>query len=145
MKIIIGSDHAAFEAKKTLTVFLRELGHEVIDAGTNGTASCDYPDYAQKVAAAVAGGACERGVLLCGTGIGMSITANKVKGIRAGLCHDILTARLSRRHNNANVLCMGARIMGEETIKETAREFLATPFEGGRHARRVAKIAAMEG
>jgi ribose 5-phosphate isomerase B len=145
MRIIIGCDHAAFPAKEELAAFTRELGHEVIDKGTHSTDSCDYGDYAHAVADTVARGAGDFGILVCGTGIGMSLVANRVKGIRAALCHNILTARLSRSHNNANVLCMGARVLGGDLMKEMVREFLNTEFEGGRHARRIGKINELEG
>lgn len=140
MKIIIGADHAAFEAKRKVCEILAADGHAVTDAGTESAESCDYPDFAFKVANSVAEGAHERGILICGSGIGMSITANKVKGVRAALCHTILMARMSRLHNDANVLCMGARMIGEEMMIAAAREFLATDFEGGRHTRRLSKI-----
>jgi ribose 5-phosphate isomerase B len=140
MKIIIGADHAAFEAKRKVCEVLAGDGHAVTDAGTFSEESCDYPDFALAVARSVAEGAHERGILICGTGIGMSIAANKVKGVRAALCHNILTARMSRQHNDANVLCLGARVIGEELMIAAAREFLETEFEGGRHARRLSKI-----
>jgi ribose 5-phosphate isomerase B len=144
MKLIIGSDHAAFASKKNISEFIRELGHDVVDAGTDSTDSCDYADFAAKVTAAVTAGEADSGILLCGTGIGMSIAANRVRGIRACVCHNILTARLSRLHNDANVLCLGARMLGPDLIKEIVVEFLNTPFEGGRHSQRLAKIEKPE-
>ncbi len=140
MKIALGADHAGVEAKRRLADLLRREGHEVADLGTQGEASVDYPDFAQAVARAVAGGSAPRGILVCGTGIGMSIAANKVPGVRAAKCNDPLEARLARAHNDANVLCLGARVTDLSVMEEMVREFLATPFEGGRHARRVAKM-----
>ncbi len=140
MKIIIGSDHAAFDAKNALIAVVRELGHDVTDAGPETAESCDYPDFAAAVCAGVNDGTHECGLLLCGTGIGMSIAANKIRGIRAALCRTILDARFARAHNNANVLCLGARMVGDELMKEMTREFLQTGFDGGRHSRRLSKI-----
>lgn len=140
MKIALGADHAGVEAKRRLADLLRREGHEVADLGTQGEDSVDYPDFAQAVARAVAGGSAPRGILVCGTGIGMSIAANKVPGVRAAKCNDPLEARLARAHNDANVLCLGARVTDLSVMEEMVREFLATPFEGGRHARRVAKM-----
>ena len=140
MKLCIGADHAAFEAKERLAALLRRLGHEVTDAGTHSAESCDYPVFAGEVARAVAGGGCEFGILLCGTGIGMSIAANKVRGVRAALCHSVETASMSRRHNDANVLCMGARVLDPDLMEKILEEFLGTGFEGGRHARRLSLI-----
>ncbi|MEE9305793.1 MAG: ribose 5-phosphate isomerase B [bacterium] len=141
--IAIGSDHAGFELKEHLKRFLEAQGHPLEDCGTVDTQPVDYPDVAWKVAEAVAGGRCQVGILVCGTGLGMSITANKVPGIRAALCHDSYTARLAREHNDANVLAIGGRITGTGLAEEIATIFLTTPFAGERHARRVAKI--MEG
>ena len=140
MKIAVGSDHAGFASKEQLKAALARAGHEVCDCGTQGEASVDYPDYAKLVARAVAEGRAERGVLVCGTGIGMSITANKVDGIRAAKCNDPYEARMARAHNDANVVCVGARVLDASVLDEVVREFLATPFEGGRHAGRVAKM-----
>jgi len=140
MKIVIGCDHAGYAAKHELIPLLKELGHEVVDVGTDGEESCDYADFARKTVQAVRDGACERGILLCGTGIGMSIAANRATGIHAALCHNILTVRFSRQHNDADILCMGARILGIELMKAMVQEFLDTAFAGGRHARRLAKI-----
>lgn len=144
MKIAIGSDHRGFEAKERIKALLHELGAEIVDHGTNSKDACDYPDLALAVAKQVASGEADRGILLCGSGVGMSITANKVRGIRAALCHDDLTVQLSRRHNDANVLCMPADLVGDALMKSMVRTWLETDFEGGRHARRVAKIVAFE-
>lgn len=140
MKVAIGADHAGFAAKEELKTVLKALGHEPMDQGTTSELSTDYPDYAALVAAAVVSGACERGVLLCGTGIGMSIAANRVPGIRAALICSEPSAELSRRHNDANVFCAGARTTPVSRIAEMLRIWLATPFEGGRHVRRVEKL-----
>ncbi|RIK92797.1 MAG: ribose 5-phosphate isomerase B [Proteobacteria bacterium] len=140
--IAIASDHGGFELKSLLIEEIRALGHQVLDLGCHGPESVDYPDYAAALAAALADGRADRGVILCGTGIGISIAANRHPHVRAALCHNGLTARLARQHNDANVLALGGRILGPELAKDCLREFLATPFEGGRHARRVAKLAA---
>lgn len=145
MKIVIGSDHAGFEAKRRLIKALQSLGHSVVDVGTEGTESVDYPDFASQVAMQVADGDAQRGVLVCGTGIGMSMAANKVKGVRAAVVTDEFTAEMSRKHNDANVLCMGARVLAPERMETLARIFLATSFEGGRHQGRVDKIRKLEG
>lgn len=144
MKIALGADHAGVQAKQRLVELLRRAGHEVADLGTQGEASVDYPDYARAVAREVAAGRAERGILVCGTGIGMSIAANKVAGVRAAKCSDPQEARLARAHNDANVLCLGARVTDASVLDEMVREFLATPFEGGRHARRVGKLSGGE-
>lgn len=144
MKISIGADHAGFALKEHLKRKIAQLGHEVTDRGTTGLESTDYPDYALPVAHDVAEGRAERGVLVCSTGIGMSITANKVPGIRAGLVGNEDAARLTRQHNDANVLVLGARYTSEAEAGRLAEIFLTTEFEGGRHARRVGKIAAAE-
>ncbi|PJB82865.1 MAG: ribose 5-phosphate isomerase B [Acidobacteria bacterium CG_4_9_14_3_um_filter_49_7] len=144
MKIAIGSDHGGFQLKETVKAYLNENGYDVEDLGCFSSESVDYPDFALKVAEKVASGEFEKGILMCGTGIGISISANKVKGIRAALCHDHLTASLAARHNNANILCMGGRTTGPETAKDIVDAWLNTPFEGGRHSRRLAKIAEME-
>ena len=138
------SDHAAFAAKAALVTHLRAAGHEVLDLGTDGPASVDYPDFGAKGGKAVAAGLGERGLFLCGSGIGISISANKVPGIRAALVYDEWSARMSRRHNDANVACFGGRVHADARIAEMADVFLATPFDGGRHAARVAKIAALD-
>jgi ribose 5-phosphate isomerase B len=144
MKIAIGSDHRGFEAKTRIISVLHQLGHEVLDAGPNGRDSVDYPDFAFEVARAVGEGRADRGILICGTGIGMCIAANKVRNVRAAPCHDSITAEMSRRHNDANVLCFSADLLGEELIDRMVRIWLETPFEGGRHARRVEKIMRFE-
>ena len=145
MKIAIGSDHRGFEVKRRLVPFLQNLGHEVLDVGPSSTESVDYPDYAFQVGQAVSQGQVERGILVCGTGIGMCIAANKVPGVRAAPCHDSITAEMSRAHNNANVLCLSADLLGEELIERMIRIWLDTNFAGGRHARRVDKIGRFEG
>jgi ribose 5-phosphate isomerase B len=144
MKIAIGSDHRGFEAKTRIVSILNQLGHEVLDAGPQVRECVDYPDFAFEVAGAVSVGRADRGMLICGTGIGMCIAANKVRGVRAAPCHDCITAEMSRRHNDANVLCLSADLLGEELIDRMVRTWLETPFEGGRHARRVEKIARFE-
>jgi ribose 5-phosphate isomerase B len=135
MKIVIGSDHRGVDAKRRLVASLHGLGHDVVDLGTSGSESCDYPDFAYQVAIRVSRGEADRGILICGTSIGMCIAANKVRGVRA---------EMSRRHNDANVLCLSADLLGEELMERMARIFLETPFEGGRHARRVEKIKQIE-
>ena len=142
--IIIGADHGGFHLKETIKEFLKENNYEFKDLGTNGEDSVDYPDYAFAVASAVAKGEGERGILVCGTGIGMSITANKVEGIRAALCHDTFSARMARAHNNAQILCLGQRVVGEGLALEIVKAWLESEFEGGRHCRRVDKITAGE-
>ena len=144
MKIAIGSDHAAFAEKAAVREHLAAAGHEVRDLGTDSDASCDYPDFAYRVARQVADGEAERGILICGTGIGMSMTANKVDGIRAAVCESEQTVEMTRRHNDANVLCLGARVLPPEKLTALVDLFLATAYEGGRHARRVGKIALVE-
>ncbi len=144
MTIAIGSDHAGFPLKQVVKSWLEEHGYEVDDLGTYDTKSVDYPDYAAAVAHAVAEGKADRGILICGTGIGMSMSANKVPGIRAALCTDVYTARMSRRHNDANVLCMGARVIGPGVAESIVEAWLSEEFEGGRHARRVGKINALD-
>lgn len=144
MKVAIGADHAGFAVKEELKELVRALGHAVLDKGTSSDASTDYPDYAADVARAVAKGEAERGVLICGTGVGMCIAANKVPGVRAALVHDERTAELSRQHNDANVFCAGARVLPPPQIAEILKVWLATPFEGGRHQRRIDKISALD-
>jgi ribose 5-phosphate isomerase B len=144
MKIAIGSDHRGYEVKRRVVALLEQLGHEVLDVGTGGKDSVDYPDYAFQVAEAVRSGRVERGILVCGSGIGMCIAANKVAGVRAAPCHDSITAEMSRRHNDANVLCLSADLLGEELIDRMVRIWLQTDFDGGRHARRVEKIVRYE-
>ena len=142
--IAIGSDHGGFELKEKLMEHLSERGLEYKDFGTYSSASCDYPVYAKAVARAVASGECDRGILICGTGVGISISANKIKGIRAALCGDWYSAKYTRLHNDANVLCMGGRVIGAGLAAEIVDVFLDTEFEGGRHARRVEKIMKLE-
>ncbi len=144
MKIAIGSDHRGFEVKRRIVALLRQLGHEVLDVGPASKDSVDYPDFAFRVAEAVGHGEAPRGILICGTGIGMCIAANKVPGVRAAPCHDSITAEMSRRHNDANVLCLSADLLGEELIDRMVKIWLETDFEGGRHARRVDKIVHFE-
>ena len=144
MKVALSSDHRGFAAKENLKSYLTTSGHEVTDFGCDSPTSCDYPDMGFAGARAVAAGAADFGILFCGTGIGMSISANKVRGIRAALCHDELTAELSRRHNDANVLCLPADLIGEELIRRVVDVWLRTEYEGGRHARRIQKISEFE-
>lgn len=138
--LALGADHGGVALKNRLAAALVEAGHEVQDYGTDGTASVDYPDFAQAVCTAVEEKRADLGVLVCGTGIGMSIAANRHSGIRCGLVHDVTTARLTRAHNDANVLALGARIIGEEVALDILRVFINTDFEGGRHERRLAKL-----
>lgn len=140
MKIIIGNDHAGVEFKQTILKHLESQGHEVVNVGTDTLDSVDYPDIAKEVAKKVLEEEGNFGVIICGTGIGISIAANKVEGIRAALCHNEFTARLSRLHNNANIVSLGARVIGDELGKAIVDAFINTEFEGGRHARRVGKI-----
>ncbi len=144
MKITIGSDHGAVELKEFVKKILADLHIEVNDVGTFGTDSVDYPDIAEKVCTEVVSGKSERGIVLCGTGIGISIAANKFKGIRCALCNDVYSAKKSREHNNANVLAMGGRVTGFGPAEEIVRAWFATDFEGGRHERRINKISDME-
>lgn len=139
--VAIAADHAGFDLKEVLKAELTALGYEPLDLGTGGPQSVDYPDFAAALAQAMAEGRASRGVLVCGTGIGISIAANRHRNVRAALCHDALGARLARAHNDANVLALGARLIGVEVAKDCLRVFLSTPFEGGRHAGRVAKLA----
>jgi ribose 5-phosphate isomerase B len=139
-RIAIVSDHAAYEMKALLAEHLREEGHEVLDLGTNSTESVDYPDYGYRLAEAIADGRAEKGVALCGSGIGISISVNRHPACRCALVSDGLSARLAREHNDANVLAMGARLIGIDTAKDCLAQFLATPFAGGRHQRRVDKL-----
>ena len=144
MKIAIGSDHRGYETKRRLVTLLQQLSHEVADVGTAGRDSVDYPDFAFQVATAVSEGRADRGILICGSGIGMCIAANKVHGVRAAPCHDSITAEMSRRHNDANIICLSADLLGDELIDRMLRIWLDTAFEGGRHARRVEKIVRFE-
>jgi ribose 5-phosphate isomerase B len=140
MKIAIGSDHAGFRYKEEIVVHLHKAGHEVTDFGTNSDAPVDYPDFIRPVAEAVAAGKCERGIVLGGSGNGEAMTANRVRGVRCGLCWNVESARLTRTHNDANVLSIGERMMDITTALEIVDMFLATPFEGGRHLARIKKI-----
>ena len=145
MKIAVAADHRGHAVKERIVVLLNEQGHEVVDMGTNSAQSCDYPDCAYAPARAVAENCVERAILVCGSGIGMTICANKIPGIRAALCNDELTAQMSRRHNNANVLCLASDVLGEELIRRIIVSWLETEFEGGgRHERRVRKIFLIE-
>jgi len=144
MKIAIGSDHRGFEAKEQIKVIIRQLGHSFMDVGTNDTNPTDYPDAAYEAAIAVAADEADRAILVCATGLGMSITANKIKGIRAALCHDELSAQISRHHNDANVLCISGDQIGEVLLRKIVEVWLTTEFNGGRHRRRVDKIRAIE-
>ncbi len=144
MKIAIGSDHAAFSMKEEIRAYLEEQGHEVTDCGTYSPERCDYPVFGERVALAVKAGEAERGVLICGTGVGISLAANKVKGIRAAVCSEPFTARLSRQHNDAQIIAFGARVVGIGMAKMIVDAFLEAEFEGGRHADRVALIGEIE-
>ena len=145
MRIALAADHRGHAVKEKVAILLSEQGHDVLDMGTNSAKSCDYPNLAYPAARAVADGKARFAVLVCGSGIGMSICANKVTGVRAALCHDELTAQMSRRHNNANVLCLASDVLGEELIRRIVSSWLSTDFEpGGRHERRVRKIAWIE-
>ena len=144
MKIGIGNDHAAVAMKNEIKAYLEELGHEVVDYGTYTEDSCDYPDYASQAAKAVASGECEKGVVVCGTGIGVSITCNKVDGIRCALCHDVFSAKATRAHNDTNMIAMGQRVIGEGLAVEILNAWLHTEFEGGRHVKRIEKMMALE-
>jgi len=144
MRIAIGSDHRGFSIRTKLVDLVRQLGHEAIDVGAFSPEAVDYPDIAADVAERVHRGEVDRGILICGTGLGMCIAANKVAGVRAAPCHDDITAELSRRHNDANVLCLSADLLGERLIDRMIESWLNTPFEGGRHARRVDKITELE-
>ena len=143
MKIAMASDHGGLDLKNRVKQYLEECGHQVVDFGTYTADSCDYPDFARPCAEAVANGSCERGIVVCTTGIGVSIVANKVKGVRCALCTNIDMATMTRRHNNANVLAMGQRYVDFDTAKQIVNAFLSTPFDGGRHQRRVDKIETL--
>ena len=145
MKIASACDHGGYALKEAVKAHLTEKGYEAVDFGTNSTESCDYPDFAAPAAKAVAAGECEKGIVICTTGIGVSIVANKVKGIRCALCSDPLSAEMTRRHNDTNMLAMGAGIIGQNLAMDIVDIWLATEFEGGRHQRRVDKIMALEG
>ena len=145
MKIAVGCDHGGYELKKYIVKVLEKLGHEVEDFGCHSLDSCDYPDFAAPAARAVAEGKCDRGILVCTTGIGISIAANKIKGIRCAHCADCLQAEMTRRHNDANMMALGAGFTGPNMAERMVEVFLSTEFEGGRHVRRVEKIMALEG
>ena len=145
MHIAIGSDHAGFDLKQAIISLLSELGHSYEDFGCYNTSSVDYPDIGRSVAEAVSQGRFEQGILVCSTGVGMSIVANKVRGIRAALCQDTFSARRAREHNDANVLCLGEWVIGQGLAREVVSTYLCSGFVGGRHARRVEKIQALEG
>ena len=144
MKIAIASDHGGFELKEELRAWLAEQGHEVTDYGCHGLESCDYADFVEPAARAVAEGQADRGIAVCTTGIGVSIAANKVKGIRCALCGDPWSAEMTRRHNNANMLALGAGVVGPLLARQIVTAFLTQEFEGGRHQRRIDKIAQLE-
>jgi ribose 5-phosphate isomerase B len=145
MRISVGSDHRGVAMRQKIIDLLERLGQEVIDVGAHDEEAIDYPDVAASVARRVSAGEADRGILICGTGLGMSIAANKFPGVRAAPCHDDLTAELSRRHNDLNVLCLSGDIVGEKIVDRLVEIWLETPFEGGRHARRLGKICGMEG
>jgi ribose 5-phosphate isomerase B len=145
MRIVIGADHAGFDLKQTIADYLRHLGHEVIDKGTDSDTPVDYPDFAEAVGKAIINGAGARGVLICGSGVGASVAANKIPGIRAGLCHDSYSARQGVEHDDMNVLVLGARVIGPALARELVDGFLAAKFTGEeRHRRRIEKIKALE-
>jgi len=144
-RVSVGADHAGWELKDALEAVIESLGLEVVDRGTNSPESVDYPDFAHAVCADVLSGDCDLGLLVCGTGFGMSIAANRHRGIRAAVCTESFGARMTRQHNDANVLCLGARVVGGGLAEDIVRVFLATEYEGGRHARRVAKIELAPG
>ena len=144
MKIVVGSDHRGFEIKQHVKAIVTQLGHECIDVGTPNNDPVDYPDTAYLAAKAVSNKEADLAILACGTGIGMSITANKIKGVRAALCHDELSAQISRHHNDANVLCISGDLIGEVLLRKMVEVWLSTEFSGGRHERRVRKIEAIE-
>lgn len=143
VRIVVGSDHAGLNLKTAIAAHVENDGHQVLDVGTNSAESVDYPDYGVAVARAIASGVADLGVAVCGSGIGICMAANKVPGIRAATVHDVTSARMSRLHNDANVLCLGERFIGEQVALDAVDVFLVTAFEGGRHARRVGKIDAL--
>ena len=144
MKISMGCDHGGYLLKEHIKKYLTEKGHEIVDCGCHSLDSCDYPEFGGAAARAVAGGECERGIVICTSGIGISISANKIRGIRCALCSEPLSAEMTRRHNNANMLAMGAGMTGPNMAERLVDVFLTTEFEGGRHQRRVDGIAALE-
>jgi len=137
LKVAIGCDHGGLDLKDIVKLVLKELGHDIDDQGCNSSESVDYPNFAKAISSLVRNGECERGILICGTGIGMSMAANRIPGIRAALCHEMFSARMSREHNDANVLCLGARVIGQGLAAETVRTWMTTDFAGGRHQRRI--------
>ncbi len=145
MRIAVGSDHAGFEMKQVLAEHLRDLGHDIVDCGTHSEERVDYPDFGAAVGRAVAGGEADGGLCVCGSGIGIAMAANKISGIRAATVHDVTSARLARAHNNANVICMGQRLLGPEVARECLDAWLGAAFEGGRHVARVDKLDALGG
>lgn len=144
MKIALGCDHAGFGLKEEIVGLLKSLGLEFVDCGTSGTESVDYPDFGEKVSALVSSGKVERGILVCGTGIGMSMVANKFPHVRAALCNDLFSAKMSRLHNDANILVLGGRVIGKDLAYEIVKTWMTTPFEGSRHLRRLNKIRKIE-
>lgn len=144
MKIAIGNDHTAVEMKCAIREYLEGKGHQVVNYGTDSTQSCDYPVFGEKVGRAVAAGEADCGVLICGTGVGISIAANKVRGVRAAVCSDVTTARLAKEHNDANIIAFGARIVGLETAKDIVDAYLNASYQGERHVKRVAMIHEIE-
>ncbi|MEY8391409.1 ribose 5-phosphate isomerase B [Lachnospiraceae bacterium] len=144
MKVAIGNDHTAVDLKIEVMEYVRSLGHEAADYGTDSTQSCHYPKYGEKVARAVAAGEADCGILICGTGVGISLAANKVRGIRCAVCSDVTTARLTKEHNNANIIAFGARIVGSEKAKDIVKAYLEAEFMGGRHQERIDMIHEIE-
>jgi ribose 5-phosphate isomerase B len=144
MKIAIGNDHSAVELKNIIMDYVRGMGHEVVNFGTDTEESCNYPEYGEKVGRAVASGEYDCGILICGTGVGISLAANKVNGVRAAVCSDVTTAHLVKEHNNANIIAFGARIVGAELAKDIVKAYLEAEFMGGRHATRVDMIMEIE-
>ena len=146
MRVVIGSDHAGFPLKEDLTAYIRQLGYQVVDVGTHSTEAVDYPDYAEAVSKALLGGQAERGVLICGSGVGASVAANKLPGIRAGLCHDTYSAHQGVEHDDMNALVLGGRVIGPELARELVTAYLAATFtDEERHRRRLHKVYALEG
>ena len=143
MRLVVGSDHAGFHLKTVIAAHVEALGHDVLDVGTTNDASVDYPDFGEAVGVTVAKGEADLGIAVCGSGIGICMAANKVPGVRAATVHDVTSARMTRLHNNANVICLGQRFTGEQVALDAVDAFLTTDFEGGRHARRVDKIDAI--
>lgn len=144
MKIAIGSDHAGVDLKKEVIALAESLGHSILDCGPDSSASVDYPDFGAKVASMVSEGRVDRGILICGTGVGMSMVANRFSNVRAALCNDLFTAKMSRLHNDANILAMGSRVIGLGLAAEIVKTWLSTSFEGGRHAARIGKISCLD-